>query len=348
MRVLVGSISRTKSRSTEASSSRTAPRKSPTGGRGHRPRHRQARRGRQDPRLRGEGRRPRPCRQVRRHRGQKLDEQKYTLVREDDYPRRHRLRLHHIKTIQTGIYNHARKTTRIFDETARQKILSAASSCSHAPSRSPLGPKGRNVVIDKKFGSPTVTKDGVTVAKEIELPDPYENMGAQMVKEVASKTSDAAGSAAPRPPQSSPRNLPRGPEERHRRVEPDLPQDAASTRPLRPPSPSSPASPRRSPTARRSAPRSRPSRPTWDDFTIGNIIADAMDKVGPARRTGRSRSKRRRPSRSEDDPRGRRGHAGFDKGYLLPVLRHQRRGHGGRDRGRLRPHPREEDSCRSE
>src|SRR5579885_856085 len=56
-----------------------------------------------------------------------------------------------------------------------------------------LGPKGRNVVIDKKFGTPTVTKDGVTVAKEIELEDPVENMGAQMVKEVASKTSDLAG-----------------------------------------------------------------------------------------------------------------------------------------------------------
>src|SRR5918997_203413 len=56
-----------------------------------------------------------------------------------------------------------------------------------------LGPKGRNVVIDKKFGAPTVTKDGVTVAKEIELSDPLENMGAQMVKEVASKTSDLAG-----------------------------------------------------------------------------------------------------------------------------------------------------------
>ena len=56
-----------------------------------------------------------------------------------------------------------------------------------------LGPKGRNVVIDKKFGSPTVTKDGVTVAKEIELDDPIENMGAQMVKEVATKTSDLAG-----------------------------------------------------------------------------------------------------------------------------------------------------------
>ena len=56
-----------------------------------------------------------------------------------------------------------------------------------------LGPKGRNVIIDKKFGAPTVTKDGVTVAKEIELKDPIENMGAQMVKEVASKTADIAG-----------------------------------------------------------------------------------------------------------------------------------------------------------
>src|SRR3970282_1526233 len=56
-----------------------------------------------------------------------------------------------------------------------------------------LGPRGRNVVIDKKFGSPTITKDGVTVAKEIELSDPIENMGAQMVKEVATKTSDLAG-----------------------------------------------------------------------------------------------------------------------------------------------------------
>jgi chaperonin GroEL len=56
-----------------------------------------------------------------------------------------------------------------------------------------LGPKGRNVVIDKKFGAPTITKDGVTVAKEIELSDPIENMGAQMVREVASKTSDVAG-----------------------------------------------------------------------------------------------------------------------------------------------------------
>src|ERR1700680_3810666 len=60
-----------------------------------------------------------------------------------------------------------------------------------------LGPKGRNVIIDKKFGSPIITKDGVTVAKEIELKDALENMGAQMVKEVASKTSDVAGDGTP-------------------------------------------------------------------------------------------------------------------------------------------------------
>jgi chaperonin GroEL len=80
----------------------------------------------------------------------------------------------------------------IFDENARQTLLKGVSKLARAVSAT-LGPKGRNVVLDKKFGSPTVTKDGVTVAKEIELEDPYENMGAQMVREVASKTSDAAG-----------------------------------------------------------------------------------------------------------------------------------------------------------
>ncbi|GAB1490186.1 chaperonin GroEL [Opitutaceae bacterium] len=80
----------------------------------------------------------------------------------------------------------------LFEEAARTKILRGVELLSRAV-KVTLGPKGRNVVIDKKFGSPTVTKDGVTVAKEIELPDPYENMGAQMVKEVASKTNDSAG-----------------------------------------------------------------------------------------------------------------------------------------------------------
>jgi len=80
----------------------------------------------------------------------------------------------------------------IFDEAARQSLLLGVEQLSRAV-KATLGPKGRNVVIDKKFGSPTVTKDGVTVAKEIELADACENMGAQMVREVASKTSDDAG-----------------------------------------------------------------------------------------------------------------------------------------------------------
>jgi chaperonin GroEL len=80
----------------------------------------------------------------------------------------------------------------LFDEAARQAILRGVSKLSKAVVAT-LGPKGRNVVLDKKFGSPTVTKDGVSVAKEIELEDPFENMGAQMVREVASKTSDNAG-----------------------------------------------------------------------------------------------------------------------------------------------------------
>jgi chaperonin GroEL len=80
----------------------------------------------------------------------------------------------------------------IFDETARQSLLKGVTKLAKAVTAT-LGPKGRNVVLDKKFGSPTVTKDGVTVAKEIDLEDPFENMGAQMVREVASKTSDAAG-----------------------------------------------------------------------------------------------------------------------------------------------------------
>ncbi len=80
----------------------------------------------------------------------------------------------------------------IFDTRARQRILNGVDTLAHAV-RVTLGPKGRNVVIEKAFGAPTITKDGVTVAKEIDLEDKFENMGAQLVKEVASKTSDTAG-----------------------------------------------------------------------------------------------------------------------------------------------------------
>ncbi len=79
-----------------------------------------------------------------------------------------------------------------FDEKARHDLLRGVQKLARAV-KATLGPSGRNVILEKKFGSPTITKDGVTVAKEIELPDPYENMGAQLIKEVSSKTSDVAG-----------------------------------------------------------------------------------------------------------------------------------------------------------
>ena len=80
----------------------------------------------------------------------------------------------------------------LFNDEARRQLLSGVEQLSAAV-KATLGPKGRNVVLDKKFGAPTITKDGVSVAKEIELQNPYQNMGAQMVREVASKTSDIAG-----------------------------------------------------------------------------------------------------------------------------------------------------------
>src|ERR1700740_593947 len=85
-----------------------------------------------------------------------------------------------------GVKQHA------YSDEARQKLLGGVSKLARAV-RSTLGPRGRNAVLDKGWGSPNVTKDGVTVAEDIELEDPYENMGAQLVKEAASKTSDVAG-----------------------------------------------------------------------------------------------------------------------------------------------------------
>src|SRR5213594_2109568 len=80
----------------------------------------------------------------------------------------------------------------VYGEHSRHAVLRGINQLADAV-KVTLGPRGRNVIIDKKFGSPTITKDGVTVAKEIDLKDPLENMGAQMVREVASKTSDTAG-----------------------------------------------------------------------------------------------------------------------------------------------------------
>src|SRR5450759_3541551 len=80
----------------------------------------------------------------------------------------------------------------LFDEAARSSMLKGITQLTDAV-KATLGPKGRNVVIDKKYGTPMITHDGVTVAKEIELEDPYENIGAQLIKEVATKTQDNAG-----------------------------------------------------------------------------------------------------------------------------------------------------------
>src|SRR5712675_596752 len=80
----------------------------------------------------------------------------------------------------------------IFDERARNRVMAGVDTLANAV-KITLGPRGRNVVIEKSWGAPTVTKDGVTVAKEVEIENKFQNMGAQMVKEVASKTSDVAG-----------------------------------------------------------------------------------------------------------------------------------------------------------
>ena len=164
----------------------------------------------------------------------------------------------------------------LFDEAARQKILRGVELLSRAV-KVTLGPKGRNVVIDKKYGSPTVTKDGVTVAKEIELPDPYENMGAQMVKEVASKTSDAAGDGTTTATLlaesiyreglknvtagSNPIYLKRGID---KAVEATIAELARISKKVN---------------DREEIRQVATVSANWDD-TIGNIIADAMDKVG--------------------------------------------------------------------
>src|SRR5208283_1774560 len=80
----------------------------------------------------------------------------------------------------------------LYTDEARKKLLTGAEKLAHAVGIT-LGPTGRNVILDKSFGGPTVTKDGVTVSKEIDLPDPFENMGAKLVNAVAQKTSDVAG-----------------------------------------------------------------------------------------------------------------------------------------------------------
>ena len=164
----------------------------------------------------------------------------------------------------------------LFDEAARKRALKGVTTLADAVSVT-LGPKGRNVLIDKKFGSPTVTKDGVTVAKEIELSDPYENMGAQMVREVASKTSDLAGDGtttatvlASAVYQEGLKNVAAGANPVYLKRGIDKAVEAGVTKLLRD---SKKVSDREE--VRQVATVSA----NWDG-EIGEIIADAMDKVG--------------------------------------------------------------------
>ena len=108
----------------------------------------------------------------------------------------------------------------VYADEARQKLLAGVNKLAKAV-RSTLGPRGRNAVIDKGWGSPTVTKDGVTVAEEIELNDPFENMGAQLVKEAASKTSDVAGDGTTTATILAEADLPRRSQDDRRRARPD-------------------------------------------------------------------------------------------------------------------------------
>jgi chaperonin GroEL len=164
----------------------------------------------------------------------------------------------------------------LFKEEARAALLRGVNVIAHAV-KVTLGPKGRNVVLDKKYGSPTITKDGVAVAKEIELKDPYENMGAQMIKEVASKTSDLAGDGTTTATVlaqaiyrgglknvtagANPMGLQRGIEQAVEKVVEELKKLSKSTKDKKE-------------IAQVATIASN------NDKTIGNLIAEAMDKVG--------------------------------------------------------------------
>ena len=164
----------------------------------------------------------------------------------------------------------------LFNEEARAALLRGVNIMAHAV-KATLGPKGRNVVIDKKFGSPTITKDGVTVAKEVELKDPYEDMGAQMIKEVASKTSDVAGDGTTTATVlaqaifreglknvtagANPMGLKRGIEQAVEKVVEDLKRMSKTTKDKK-------------------EIAQVASIAANNDKTIGNLIAEAMEKVG--------------------------------------------------------------------
>ena len=220
-----------------------------------------------------------------------------------------------------------------FDVDARARLKAGVDKLAQAV-RVTLGPKGRNVVLDRKFGSPTVTKDGVSVAKEVELEDPVENMGAQMVKEVATKTSDVAGDGTTTATilaqtiygeglknvtaGTNPMGIRRGIDQAVANVVEVL-QDLSTE------------------TKGKTEIAQVGAISANNNAEIGDLIADAMEKVG---KDGVIHG--RRGAWPRDYPRDRRGHA-VRPWIRLAVLRDRPREDGGRARGSHDSRARQED-----
>ena len=220
----------------------------------------------------------------------------------------------------------------IFDETARRSLKRGVDGLADAV-KVTLGPKGRNVVLDKKFGAPTITNDGVTIAREVELEEPFENMGAQLLKEVATKTDDVAGDGtttavvlgqalvteglknvtAGANPMIVKRGLDKGVDAIVERLKEN--SRAVETREQ----------------------IAAVAAISAADPDVGELIAEVMDKVGKdgviTVEEGQSIGLEKEYTEGMQ----------FDRGYISPVLRDQRRPHGGGPREPRRPHHGQED-----
>jgi chaperonin GroEL len=220
-----------------------------------------------------------------------------------------------------------------YNAEAREKLRIGVDALANAV-KVTLGPRGRNVAIEKKFGAPAVTKDGVTVAKEITLKDPLENLGAQMVKEVASKTADVAGDGTTTATVlaqaifreglknvtagANPMEIKRGIEEA---VQVVVEQLKKMSRPI---------------TSSKEIAQVATLSANGDE-TIGNLIAEAMEKVGKDGVITIEES--RNIDTYVEVVEGMQ----FDRGYISPLLRHQPRQDGGRTGRCAHPYPRQED-----
>ena len=208
-----------------------------------------------------------------------------------------------------------------FGTDARAKLAKGVNTLADAVTTT-MGPKGRYVALQRSYGAPTITNDGVSVAKEIELKDPVENMGAQLVKEVATKTNDTAGRRHHHRHAAGPGHRQRGPAQRRRWRQPHRHPCAASTRPSPPPS----TEMKQDPLSRRRPPRSRLP-------PVGTISANSDPEIGKtssptpwtSRGQGRRHHRRGRPRPSSIDTRQPSRACSSTSGYISPYFIHQQR-----------------------